>query len=231
MPKTQNRDKNMRVVGDRVKQPSSGPIPGTSTSKRDDKPTGSPKQRELFNLLADFSVYTVMGWVSASYKMYTREIMRTTYLNVMMSQFAGDYFNKCAHWVYNRTDPHINEKFDKMSTIQLPEAKMAGNSQYHPIDLLSIIVAMSMQLLAKMNIGGYISDDYDATMHAVEAHLWFLARQFEFIAAGFNGCDNKEPHVVPPEGERVYDIGLRKAVMHPDGNVEIKDDWFEEEQK
>lgn len=181
-------------------------------------------QQKLFDLLAEFATDTVLGWVSLAYKSFTQEVMKTTFLNILLSRFAQVYFNNCAHWVYNRNDAYINQKFDIMLALEMPDSK----KPYDPIDLLHIIVPMSMQILTNMNIKDIVGPNYELTMEAVRAHLRSLVRQFNHIATGFHGCECPHEHTPPGPDEKVFSIALQKAIMDRNGQIEIKDNWFED---
>jgi hypothetical protein len=193
----------------------------------------SREQKKLYELLAGFAVATVTEWVAVSYRMFSREAMRGSMLPILISRVAEEYFNKLSRQVYTREDAFINEKFDEMLAIELPEIEESGNDKYDPMDLLNIIVPISMQTLIDMNIRDLISDDnseetYKRTMQAIVAHLKSLVKKFSHISITLRGCNCVEKHTPPAEDEKVFKIELQQAVLGADGEVEIKDNWFDE---
>lgn len=209
------------------------PEPERTTPVEQPKPKKHPivkcsaPQQKLFDLMAAFAVDTTTGWLANAYKMFTREMMRSSMLPIVMSQFAERYFNQVAFWIYDRSEPFINERFDAMLAVELPEIEESGNKAYDPMDLLNLIVAMCMQSLINMNIKDIITDDYAGTMAAIQSHLKFIIGQFNHIALSLRGCNCEENHTPPAEDQKVFNLEIKKAVMTGDGSVEIKDDWFD----
>jgi hypothetical protein len=116
------------------------------------------EQTKLFNLLANFAVDTVMGWVSNVYRKFGPKVVAGDAFTGLILPFAQGYFNAVAQLIYSREDPYINEKFDEMTSIRL-----AGKND--PMDSLNLIVMLCLNIINDMDIRDVISDEPGAYEH------------------------------------------------------------------
>lgn len=183
------------------------------------------EQMKLYKLITEFTVETIIGFISNAYKTINHEMFKNGLISVLLSQFAGSYFNQCAHWVFNRKDEYINKKFDEMIAVKLPLDN--GYKAYEAIDILHVCVMLGMQILVDMKLSHYISDNYDETMQSIKRHLESIADNYKHTAIKLKGCPSDIIHKAPEPDEYIFDVSLRKACMDSNGTVTIKDNWFD----
>lgn len=168
----------------------------------------------LFELIADFSVKTVLGWVACTYKnsaLGPKVAAGDAFVSIILP-FAQEQFNIYARNIYDRSDEYINEHFDKMLSVVL-------TGTYAPIDILNMIVMLSLYLLTTLDISSVINDDYVASMRAVEAHLRALVHRKRDLADTLRGHSSVTS---PPSltGD-VYSFAYDRHVQSENGPVRL----------
>lgn len=168
--------------------------------------TITPEQTALFNLLSDFAVRTVLGWISCVWDIYGPIIVKGNALPSIILRPAEEYFNYCAIKIYDRKDEYINKKFDEMLAIPL-------KNTFDPIDLLHIIVMISLSLMQNMEITDVISKDKKTSMEAILAHLNANAQRRRDLAAHLHGCTSDHIHTIPQPDEKIFSFAYDRYAM------------------
>lgn len=174
--------------------------------------TASENQQKLFNLIAEFSVDTVVAFIANAYKKYGPTVVSGDSLPELIINFAQEYFNNCARWIYDRSDDYINNKFSIMSSVVL-------EGKNEPIDILHIVVMLSLNLLQEMNIRDVVTRDYMQTMTAVKIHLRAIIKRHAGLAAYLSGCTPDHIHEPIGPDENVFSFAYDKYVAGDDGSA------------
>lgn len=160
-------------------------------------------QHQLYALISDFSINTVIGWVSQIYKKFGPEIAGGDAVVPIIVRFAQSYYNMVARSIYSRNDEYVNEKFDEMKSIKLP-------GENHPIDILNIIVFLSLHMLNEMEIKNVVGRDYNNSMMAVRAHLESIAHRYIYLSAELNGCGASHVHEEIGPHDNIFTFAIDK---------------------
>jgi hypothetical protein len=177
-------------------------------------PAPTPEQKKLFELMANYTINTVCGWVSEIYKKFGPKIAAGDAFTGLILPFAQTYFNKCAVWIYSREDPWINEKFDEMCAIKLEKA-------YDPIDILHMIVMMCLNTVNEMDIRDVMSENYIGSMEATQIHLHAVVRRQESLARSLRGCPDDHQHEPIRPGDTVFTFAIDKYAQTKNGPVKL----------
>ena len=131
----------------------------------------------LTNLAADFAVETIVSTVSMTYKMMGPQYVSGDAFMPLTIPYLVEYFNVCAVSLMDHSDEYLNERFNEMTI----------NMKYDSVCLLKDITILIMDLLTRMQIRDIVGE-YDTTLKAVRAHLWFLVRT---STKKFKECDHE----------------------------------------
>lgn len=175
----------------------------------------SVEQKRLFGLMAEFTIDTVLGWVSGIYKQFGAKIVAGDAFPSLIIPFAQEYFNNVARWIYSREDSYINARFDAMCDI-----KLAGEN--NPIDVLNHIVHLCLNTVNDMDIKDVISEySYETSMDAVRVHLWAIVNRHKNLATYLVGCTDDHSHVPIGPNDKVYTFNIDKYAMTKSGPVKL----------
>lgn len=208
---------------------------GTSDRRPKDEPMKEHKvatlnQQMFYDHLSLFTTSNLTSIIATLYNEFALEFIRSSHFKLILIAHIQGNMNL----LWNRLceDGAETQIIDKL----LAMAKTINNS-YEQFDIVELIARLSAQIMVNADFSSaipIIKKPFSEIENALAAHFVDVSKQFTYIPALLNGCecegsegskDSKHPN--PKDSRNPFTLEITNVAMKSDGQMEIKDLWFD----